>query len=155
MLFLGTVRRWWRDRSRHIFHFHDGAGWRRADPVAVGQALEQACPDYQALFDTLAQDLGKLPPGPIRDSVRDQQRAATRELAALAYRVLEIPALAPAGGGVGLTRAEVIAVLARYILFMERLAGDVAPFVTSPGAESPSRPAAGTEPSAASGGGAG
>ncbi len=150
MFFLGTLARWWRDRRRQIFHYHDSFQWRRADPVVVGSRLEEVCPDYQKLLLTLVEDAAKTPPGPIRDSMLDQQRAAGKELARVAMEVFGLLPLSEKGRG-GVTRAEAIGVVTKYILFMEELARAAAPFATSPGAESQSRPASTTEPFAGSG----
>lgn len=34
------ILRWWRERGRQIFHFHDGRRKRSADPIKVWTALQ-------------------------------------------------------------------------------------------------------------------
>lgn len=150
MFFLGTIADYLRERRRNIFRYRDGFRLVRADPVLIGRRLEERCPDYQSLLTTLASDPGTQPPGPLRQSVLDQQKAAARDLAAVARDVFGLLELSPTGKG-GVTDGEAVGVLTRYFLFMERLAEDVLPFATSPGAESSSTPAVTIEFSADSG----
>ena len=75
MFFLTSLRRWWRDRGRNIFSYYDGIKTRYADPVAIGTALERECPHYQELLDVIDKKTADVPPGPVRDSLIDQQRA--------------------------------------------------------------------------------
>lgn len=150
MFFFGTIAEWMRNRRRNIFRFHDGFGWRNCDPVAAGNRLEEVCPDYAGLLATLAEDPRKAPPGPLRQSILDQQRASARDLAAVARKVFDLLPLSEKGRG-GVTDAEAVNVIASYLRFMERLAGDAELFRNWPDAGSPSRPASTTGPSADSG----
>jgi hypothetical protein len=150
MLFLGSLAEWWRNRRRCIFQYHDGFRWRRCDPVAAGNRLEEACPEYAGLLASLADDPRKAPPGPLRQSLVDQQRSAARDLANVARRVFGLLPLSEVGTG-GVTDAEAVGVIARYLNFMERLARDSELFRTWPESGSPSPPASTTAPSVGSG----
>ena len=129
MLFLGRLARWWGDRSRAIFVYHDGARRRRADPVAVGAALEAAEPEYLALLAEVNQPPAALPPGPVRAELAARQRAAAARLVAMARKAFGLAQLSDAGG---VTDGEALGVLTNYFLFMEDLADEARPFATSP-----------------------
>lgn len=129
MLYLGRLARWWRDRSRAIFVYYDGSRRRRADPVAVGAALEEAEPEYISLLAEINQPPAALPPGPVRDELAARQRAAAARLVAMARRAFGLPPLSDADG---VTDGEALGVLTQYFLFMEDLADEARPFATSP-----------------------
>jgi hypothetical protein len=139
MFFLERIRRWWRDRSRCIFQFHDGIRTRYADPVAVGTALELELPDYQKLLDTLAQKPDELPPGPLRAEILTQQHDTIKKLAAVARVVFKLAPVDDSSGW-GATQAEAVRVIMRYFMFMQQLARDAELFPDSPGLESASLP---------------
>lgn len=132
MFFVRTIGRWFRDRARNLFHYHDGSGWRRGDPVLLGTRLEAVCPDYQSLLDTLATDPNKTPPGPLRDAVIGQRKDAAVKLASVAREVFRLAPLCETGPG-GVSEAEAIGVIASFFLFMQRLAEDAELFRDSPG----------------------
>lgn len=152
MLFLQSIRRWWADRGRNIFHYRVGSSWRRGDPVVLGSRLERLCPEYVKLLATLAEDVAKIPPGPVRKSMVDQQRDASTKLVEISRTVFSLPPLEADGPG-GVTDPEALSILTRYFMFMEGLAKerDAQLFPTWPAAASPSRPPSRSEPSAASG----
>lgn len=145
MLFLGRIAHWFRDRHRNIFLFWDGTRWRRADPLAVGTRLEEVCPDYLALLETIAGQATSAPPGALRDDLLSQQKGAAKKLASAAQQVF---GLTPLDDTKGVTGAEAIGVLTRYFLFMEELAAAAELFPDSRGPASDSRPDSATEPSA-------
>lgn len=126
MFFLGSVRRWLRDRHRNIFRFWDGARYRYADPVAIGTRLEELDPDYQDLLDVLAKKPLDLPVGPVRDDLVKRQHEAIKKLADLARRTFDIPPLSETGEGMSL--GECVGVVVRYFVFMEGLARESALF---------------------------
>lgn len=128
MLFLGRISRWWRNRSRDLFVYHDGVAWRRADPLFVGRRLEKVEPEYQTLLSTIHEDVSKLPPGPIREALQRDQNGAAVKLMKVAREVFGLQPLDDAGG---VTDGEALGVLTRYFLFMEDLA-DAAGFTSTP-----------------------
>lgn len=129
MFFIGTLTKWWMNRSRFIFHFWDGSKWRRYDPIAVGIAFESACPDRFALVETLFKDSSAFPPGNVREDLLKQQKIAGDTLAAVSRKVFDIPPLSDTNG---MTDGECIKVLTKYMLFMSKLGGDAELFVDSP-----------------------
>lgn len=131
MLFLNRLSRWWRDAGRNIFRYHDGTRRRRADPAAVGQRLETECPQYVELLEILTRADREAPPGPLRDELLAQRREASEKLADVAYKVFDLKPLDDHGG---VTKAEAVAVLTSYFVFMENLARDSQLFRTSPAA---------------------
>ena len=139
MFFIQSLRAWWADRGRRIFRYHDGGAWRRADPVWVGNRLEEACPEYQDLLDVLAKDLQAIPAGALRDSVASQKRDAAQKLARAARSIFGLLPLSEKGRG-GVTDGEAIGVITQYFLFMEEIARESELFRTSPGPESSSPP---------------
>lgn len=149
MFFLSRLSAWWRARGRAIFRVRADGRVRHYDPVVVGTALERIAPDYQDLLQSLTEDQAKLPPGPVRAALADQQRTAAQKLATAARAVFALPPLDDTGGGV--TDGEAVGVLTAYFLYMERLARAAELFRDSPDAGSASRPASTTAPSAASG----
>lgn len=140
MFFLTRLRRWWRDRSRNIFSYDDGVRIRYADPVAVGNDLEAALPDYQSLLGVLAQKTAEIPPGPMRTDLVQQQRDAIKKLSTAARTVFNLPKLDDQTGW-GATDAHAIAVITEYFMFMEGLARKAELFQDSPEPESDSPPA--------------
>lgn len=150
MFFLTRIRRWWRDRARAIFSYHDGVRTRYADPVEIGTALELALPNYQSLLDTLASKTADLPPGPLRAEMQTQQHDAIKKLAAAARTVFALPKLDSATGW-GATESQAVQVVMQYFVFMEGLARDAELFREWPLRESASPAASATEPSVESG----
>lgn len=139
MFFIQTVRGWLDERSRRIFRYHIGGTPRRGDPVVLGRALEQECPEYPALLSTLAERVSDIPPGPIRQSMVEQQKAAAIKLIGTARKVFQLAPLQVEGSG-GVTDAEALSILTKYFRFMTELAEEAKLFQTWPGRESPSRP---------------
>lgn len=150
MLFLSSIRRWWRDRGRNIFSYHDGSAWRYADPVAVGSALEADLPDYLEILDILAKRPADVPAGSLRKDLVDKQRESLVKLAATARKVFKIAPLDDKTGW-GATDAQAIGVVTRYFVFMEGLARKAELFTDSPGPVSESPPVSPTTSSAESG----
>lgn len=151
---LGFLRRWWsRDHQREIFTYSDGRTQRRADPIVVGRALEEARPDYLETLNTLyseipAELLAKAGPV-VNENLRKQKEAAIATLVKAADAAFGLTPLDDSGG---LTEAERLRVLVDYLVFMQRLADAARPFSTSQPRASPSPPPdSPTEPSAASG----
>lgn len=141
MFFIGTFRRWWRDRRRFLFRFWDGDRWRRACPLAVNAALTEAEPDYTKLLAALHADPASLPPGPVRADVEKQKNSAARRLVRAARKAFVLKEL---GDDEGCSDGEALGVLTAFFLWMEGLAEEARPFGNSPppGPESPpaSRP---------------
>lgn len=147
MFFLQTLRDWWRERSRQIFHFHDGKAWRRADPIRVVKAIESACPDYADHFATLKTDTKEIPAGALLDDMLLQQKKARDEIVRVARVVFGMVDLSDTGGT---TDAEAVGVLVGFVSFMDQAARDAELFRDSPGPDAVSPPASTTEPCAAS-----
>jgi len=148
MLFIGRVSQWLRNRHRNLFLFWDGTRTRRADPLLIGTRLEEECPKYLDLLDTIGKNVTAVPPGPVRDDLLNQQKDAARKLAAAASKVF---GLAPLDDTKGVTGAEAIGVLTKYFLFMEELATAAELFPDSREPVSDSRPVSATASSVASG----
>jgi hypothetical protein len=121
---------WFRDRGRKIFRYHDGTSYVRRDPIEIGEAIERVCPDYLALIDTLAESDNEVPPGPLRDSIVEQQEGAIAKLESAARSVFELAHLGKKRGGV--TRGEAIAILCRYVNYMRELSRGARLFTDSP-----------------------
>ncbi len=130
MFFLSKLSRWWRDRGRAIYTYHDGTRRRRADPVKVHDSLEAQLPGYADGMLLLKKDSAKIPPGPIRDDLITQQRAMATALAGAARVAFDMK---PLGDKDGVTDGEAIRVLIEYFLFMEDLAESATIFGNSPG----------------------
>lgn len=110
--------------ERDIFVFHDGTGWRRADPIAVGRRIEDACPGFEDHLRTLATQTKDLPPGPVRDDLKAGQRRATQELVKATRAAFGVRELTEAEG---LTEAETVALLTAFLNWMAAAAGDARP----------------------------
>lgn len=132
MLFLHRIRRYFRERSRNIFHFHDGSKQRRGDPIMIGTKLEEVCPDYIELLEMIGKDATKAPVGAVRDDLITQKREASVKLAEASRQAFGVKPLTDTEG---LTQAECIHLLTDYFLFMERLARDAELFPDSPDVE--------------------
>lgn len=129
MFFLGRLARWWGDRARAIYRYHDGTRARRADPVAVGAALERFQPDYLDLLADVHKSPAQVPMGLVRDQLVARQREVASKLVELSRKVFGLPVLTDAGG---VTDGEALGVLTGYFLFMEELADEARPFGSSP-----------------------
>jgi hypothetical protein len=136
MLFFGTVAAWARNRGRNIFRYYDGTRWVRADPVVIGNRIEEFLPKYVDLLDLLRKDAAAAPVGPVRTDLVRQQREAMKAIAKGARDVFDLPELGKIRGGV--TDPEAIAILTRYHLYMERLAHEAELFMRSESVTAPS-----------------
>lgn len=141
MFFLGRLANWYYNRQRTIFHYRDGKRWHRADPIVVGVRLEEVCPTYLDLLQTIQMNPMESPPGPVRESVIAQRRDAGKKLASAARGIFGLEPLSDTGG---VTDGEAIGVITNYFLFMESLARAAQLFPDWPDAESPSHPASPT-----------
>jgi len=141
------LRRWWRDGSRLIFRFHDGTRWRWVDPVRTFALIDDACPQLDELLAVLREKPPSLPvPGPVGTDLRQQQKAATEKVVAVARAAFGVVPLSDAGGRpAGLTEAETIGLLTDFLEYMDALAEDARPLPSWPSRESPS-PAASPAP---------
>lgn len=128
MFFWSRLTGYLRNRGRLLFRYHDGARWRRADPLRAGLDLERAEPDYAALLAAVHEEPSKVPAGPVREALQKDQNAAGRRLIAAARKVFGLPELTDAAG---LGDGEAMGVLIAYFLFMEGLA-DAASFTSRP-----------------------
>lgn len=144
---LAFLRRWWSRDRRAIFRFWDGAEWQRADPLKVMSVIEDDCPEWGALLDAVEKGIETVPPGPMKTDLLAVRRGATEKLLAVTRRAFGVAEL---DGKTGLTRAETLGLLARFLVWMVGLAEDARPLPDWPAAESHSPPASTTEPSAAS-----
>lgn len=147
---MGSIAGWFAERKRHIFAYNDGTNNCRGDPIEIGTALERELPDYQGHLETLVKDASEVPAGPMRRDFEAQQVAAREKITTAARAVFGIPKLNRTGKG-GKTDGEAIAVLVKYLHFMEGLALEARGFLTWPDTESVSPPASVIESSAASG----
>ncbi len=132
MFFLGSLSRWWINRSRKIFRYWDGSVTRRVDPLGIGKEFERLCPERFKLFETLYKNPDKIPPGNARNELLDQQKAAGETLAKVSREVFQVP---PLDETKGMTDGECIRIMTRYLLFMNRLAEDAQVFPNWPEAE--------------------
>lgn len=129
MLFLGRLRRWYVDRARNLFRYHDGTRWRRADPLSVATALEAKCPTYSEHFETINEKPDDTPPGPMRNDLVKRQRAAAFELVKVSRSVFD---LKPLTDDAGLGDGEALQVLTWFFVYMEGLAVEAQLFTSSP-----------------------
>lgn len=127
MFFLGTLRNWWINRSRMILHYWDGTRNRRIDPIVVGTRLEEKCPDYMKLLDTVYKDPASVMPGPLQQELVASQKAARDKLCEAARAVFDVKPLTEDGG---LTDGETMRLLLQYFLYMEELASRATIFPT-------------------------
>lgn len=143
----GFLRRWFRDRRRLIFRYHDGDAWVYADPLVVLRRLETADPDWRETVRRLVQ-LRRVRPG-LSEGVR---RAWVGEREVLAGRVGAMVraafVLKPlAADGSGLTEGEANDVLAAFLAFVADLGDRALPLASSgPPTEASPAPST-TEPS--------
>lgn len=131
MFYLGRLGRWWRDRRRHIFWYHDGTRWHRADPLVIGQRLESECPKYLDYLEMLGKDLNTAPIGPVRADLMRQKKECAEELVVASRKIFNLKALDDTGG---LTGPECIGQITRYFLYMQELATAAEVFPSSPAA---------------------
>ncbi|AWM38705.1 hypothetical protein GobsT_31050 [Gemmata obscuriglobus] len=151
----GFLRRWWsRDHQRQIFAYFDGTATRRADPMVAGRVLEESCPDYEDRLRVLAHevpaDLAAAMAGtPVAADMKQKKADAVTALVKAADAMF---GLRPLDGAAGLTEAERLLVLFRFLAFLQQLAASARPFSISPPRASPSIPLdSPTAPSSASG----
>lgn len=135
MLFLGRVKRFFRERARNIFTFFDGEKWCRADPLMVGIKLEEVCPDLQDKLDLISKNASEAPVGPVRADLQKQQRVALLELDKIARSVFglkprpeDLTVTLPDGV---LSVGEAVGVLGRYWSYMHALAEEAEVFRNS------------------------
>ena len=147
----GRILPWWRTRGRRIYRFHDGSCWRAVDPIELHERLEAAAGDWEKLLGILA--AAPLPPGSgaaIEERRRKEQAEALDRLVTAARAAFGVTALADTGRG--LTRAETVALVADYVVWLGGAADLAGPFATSPRRASPLMPAdSPTSPSSDSG----
>ena len=129
MLFFGRIAKYFRNRARDIFTYHDGERWRRADPLVIGMQLEEKCPDYQDLLDLIAKDAKNAPVGAVRDDLMKKKKDAAIRLDAVAREVFNLKPLTDTDG---VTGGEAVGILTRYFIFMARLAEAAELFTESP-----------------------
>lgn len=131
MFYLGRLRRWWRDRQRHIFWYHDGTRWHRADPLVIGTRLEIECPRYLDFLEMLGKNVEDAPVGPVRKDLLRQKKECAEELVNVARKIFNLKPLDDAGG---MTGPECIGQITRYFMYMQELATAAEVFVNSPAA---------------------
>lgn len=138
-----------RDADRKIFRFFDGTKTRRADPLAVMVKIEDICPQFADLLTVVARSADKpLIPGPVADDLKAGQNAATAKLLEVTCTAFGVK---PLGDTDGLTSAEQMTLLTRFLIFMGGLAEEARPLPSSPRVASNSRlEDSHTEPSAES-----
>lgn len=127
MFFIGTFKQWLHNRRRDVFRFHDGTGWRRADPVRVHAELERALPDFVSRVADAVRDPRMMPVGPLRDEAVGKKKEATQLLIAASRKAFK---LADLDDSKGCTDPEALQVLLKYLLFMEDIAERAQVFTT-------------------------
>lgn len=127
-----------RTPDRHIFRFWDGSGLRAADPLEAWRAIEAAAgDDWQTHLRMLTADP---PPGMAGDTAkayRAKQEAAAVALGAAAVTAFGVEPLSPTGNR-GLTRAERVGLVAKFLSYMADLAERHRPLASWPGPSEPS-----------------
>ena len=125
--------------GRRIFKYHDGWGWRWADPIVLQRELDKAGGDnWTAHLDILRlvckQDASKLSPtlAAEQDKASDEAIEALAGIVRKAFRVQEVNR-----DGYGLTEAECINLLAQFLTWMSEAEEDARPFPSSPGPTEP------------------
>jgi len=147
-LVLNSWRRW-RPRpqsGRNIFPYWDGSRRRWADPLVIQRDLDRHGKNWSQLFSVLGIPGGelfeKMPPEAQASAIAEAN-AAVVELASLVRTVFGVEPLSDATGWPhGMTDAECLNLLARYLSFLGELGEQARP--------SPSSPSPSPEPSAAS-----
>ncbi len=149
MPYVNGLRRQFVGEQRSIYHYFDGTKKRRADPLVIGTTLLNVCPNYMELLQTIAAD--ELPlPGKLRDEQREGKLEATAKLIEAIQQVFGVKPLTDTDG---LTRNEMVALLADWMYWMGEVSQEATFLPPSHPAESlfppPTSP---TEKNAASGG---
>jgi hypothetical protein len=131
---LGRLARWWRDRQRAVFSFHDGARWRRIDPMAAGREIEDTLgDDWPKLLKLLVAERPYCPPeldtAALRADWARMKQDAARKLSGVACKAFGVQPLGDAGG---LTEGERIELVAKFFHWLADRREEARPFPTSP-----------------------
>jgi hypothetical protein len=145
---LTFLHRWFWPDPRQIFTYNDGKDRRRGDPLAIGSKLEECCPQWEDLLRTLAAPDTPMP-GPLLTQQRAEKTRATAELVKATRETFGVKPLTESDG---LTIAETVGLLAKYLEFMGGLSSLASPTSAWQAVESPSLPGSITGSSAGSGG---
>jgi len=149
MFYIGTIKKWLRDRGRNIFQYWDGSRWQFADPIVVGSRLEVEIPDYFELLELLSKRVPNVPSTSLKEEFISKQRDAGKRITLASRSIFNLKPMDE--NGVGVTESEVMSILAGYLKFMEVIARESQLFRNSQGVASGSPAVSPIEHSAESG----